>query len=1029
MAKAQTFSVSSVAEKARACLKLAMDADGGNRAAAVDDLNFSAGDQWPQAIRMQRELDKRPCLTINKTDTFIRSVVNNMRQQRPRIKVHPVASGSDQQIAEVIEGLIRHIEVSSNAELAYDTASDYQVRMGWGYWRIASRYVDERSFDQDLYIDRIRNPFSVYMDPSSISPDGTDAQWVLITDRIRKDEFERTYPGAKLVDFDGDVGDERAAWSSKEEIMIAEFWRIEEKPEKLLQLSDGSSLFVSEAEGAKDKGDMLQDGRVVIDVRDSVKRVVKWSKVTGTQELDKRDWPGKYIPVVPTYGAELLENGNVIRYGMVRQLKDPQRMYNFWRPLSLDTPIPTPNGWARMGDLHAGNVVFGANGQHCNVLGESPVHIGRDCYRVEFDDGSSVIADGQHPWTVEERGKRTLATWEWSRKDVTTLDLRAGKHFIDVAKPLVQPDSSLPIDPYLLGVWLGGGDSAEPALTQSDADMPVLRANLESLGLTLGNIRKSQGRAGRFAVMGVRSRFTKLGLLGNKHIPGEYLRASESQRWALLQGLMDTDGSCRKGLCSFTNTNPAIAEGFAELVRSLGIKARSIKRTGRIRMWADGRPASEHADAWQFSFTGHDDQPIFRFPRKLSQRSDAAKRQDRRTLRHRIKSVTQVASVPVKCIAVDSADHLFLCGPGMVPTHNTQETEFVALAPKAPWLIAEGQTENHEDEWATANIKNHSTLTYTPVQDDQGNTLPPPQRLQPQSVPAASVNAAMAASEDLKAVAGMFDPSLGAPGNETSGKMVAQRQGQSDLSNYHFYDNLTRSIRATGIILLDLIPHYYNQQRVIRTIGEDGNPESVTINERTADKVLNDLSVGRYDVIMSTGPGYDTKRQESAQMMLDMVRAIPEIGQKADDLIVGQMDWPGAQMLSERLKMANPLAMAQDSIPKDVDPKAKSIIGQLMGKVQQLTQQVQQLSQEKQAKVFGVQEREFAITQREREKQQHETQRLHIKEVGEEERAHLAAATKLHDTNSWVQEEWRESVLEARTDMALRRDLHDNGHN
>lgn len=164
-------------------------------------------------------------------------------------------------------------------------------------------------------------------------------------------------------------------------------------------------------------------------------------------------------------------------------------------------------------------------------------------------------------------------------------------------------------------------------------------------------------------------------------------------------------------------------------------------------------------------------------------------------------------------------------------------------------------------------------------------------------------------------------------------------------------------------------------------------------------------------------------------MMLDMVRAIPEIGQKADDLIVGQMDWPGAQMLSERLKMANPLAMAQDSIPKDVDPKAKSIIGQLMGKVQQLTQQVQQLSQEKQAKVFGVQEREFAITQREREKQQHETQRLHIKEVGEEERAHLAAATKLHDTNSWVQEEWRESVLEARTDMALRRDLHDNGHN
>lgn len=700
MAKAKRASVSEVAEKAQACLKIAQDADGGNRAAAIDDLNFSAGDQWPAEIKMQRQLDRRPCLTINKTDTFVRSVVNNMRQQRPRIKVHPVSDGADQAIAETIEGLIRHIEVSSNAELAYDTGADYQVRMGWGYWRIASRYCDERSFDQDLYIDRIRNPFSVYFDPSSTSPDGLDANWCLITDRIRKSEFKQLYPNVPMDDFkSGGGGDERDAWSESEEIMIAEFWRIEEQSEKLFLLSDGRRVFSSEikqlekssfnAKETPEIGDKA-DGAMITDQRDSMKRVVKWSKVTQTQELEKRDWPGRYIPVVPVYGAELIDQGKVIRYGMVRQLKDPQRMYNFWR---------------------------------------------------------------------------------------------------------------------------------------------------------------------------------------------------------------------------------------------------------------------------------------------------------------------------------------------------TQETEFVALAPKAPWLVAEGQIENHEDEWATANVKNHSTLTYKPVQDEAGNAMPPPMRQQPQAVPAASVNAAMAASEDLKAVAGMFDPALGAPGQETSGKMVAERQGQSDLSNYHFYDNLTRSIRATGIILLDLIPHYYNTARTLRIIGEDGLPESVELNQWAADavnKVLNDVTVGRYDVIMDTGPGYDTKRQESAAMMIDMLKALPHLGEIAGDLIVGQMDWPGARTLAERLRMANPLAQAQEQIPKDIDPKVQQFIGQLMGQLHHAQQQLQQLTQEKQAKVFGVQEREAAITQREHLKQSAETQRLHIKEVGEDERAHLAAQTKIHDTNSRVAEDWRESLLEAHTDLALRQDKHDN---
>jgi len=264
---------------------------------------------------------------------------------------------------------------------------------------------------------------------------------------------------------------------------------------------------------------------------------------------------------------------------------------------------------------------------------------------------------------------------------------------------------------------------------------------------------------------------------------------------------------------------------------------------------------------------------------------------------------------------------------------------------------------------------------------------------------------------------------LGAPGQETSGKMVAERQGQSDLSNYHFYDNLTRSIRATGIILLDLIPHYYNQHRVVRIIGEDGAPESITLNEQAVDKVLNDLTVGRYDVIMDTGPGYDTKRQESAAMMIQLVKEMPQLGQMAGDLIVGQMDWPGARMLAERLRMANPLAQAQEKIPKDIDPKAKEMIGNLMGQLHKMQQELQQLSMEKQAKVFGVTEREKLVSEREHtlntEREIAETHRLHIKEEGDSHRAMLQHQTAIQTTQMKDETSMRETIIDAQTNLAI----------
>jgi len=156
-------------------LRLVGEADSQNRSEALGDLKFSAGDQWPVEIQNSRNLESRPCLTINKIDSYIRQVTNQQRQQRPRIKVHPTNNDGDVKIAQVIEGLMRHIEVNSNADTAYDTAFEYAVRMGWGYWRINTDYISDDTFNQEIFIEPVVDPFSVYFDPNSVAPDGSDA--------------------------------------------------------------------------------------------------------------------------------------------------------------------------------------------------------------------------------------------------------------------------------------------------------------------------------------------------------------------------------------------------------------------------------------------------------------------------------------------------------------------------------------------------------------------------------------------------------------------------------------------------------------------------------------------------------------------------------------------------------------------------------------------------------------------------------------------------------------------------------------
>ena len=234
-------------DEAKQFLKMANDADTMNRQEALEDLKFVNGDQWPVELQNSRNLESRPVLTINKLDGYCRQVVNQIRQQRPRPKVHGMNSQSDAKVAEVIQGMIRHIEANSNADNAYDTAADYAVRMGWGYIRIRTDYVREDSFEQEIYIDPVDNPFTVYYDINSVLPDGSDAERCLVTTMLSKKDFHKMYPDAEDTSFSQrGTGDSQSEWITKEDIRLAEYFYTVRTREKLLLLSDGSSIFESD---------------------------------------------------------------------------------------------------------------------------------------------------------------------------------------------------------------------------------------------------------------------------------------------------------------------------------------------------------------------------------------------------------------------------------------------------------------------------------------------------------------------------------------------------------------------------------------------------------------------------------------------------------------------------------------------------------------------------------------------------------------------------------------------------------------
>ena len=600
-----------VLERARKRFQLAADLENEGRIERLDDVKFvRLGQQWPDSVKRDRERpgQERPMLTINRLFQFRNQIMNEIRQNRPGIKIRPVDDKADKETAEIMQGLIRHIQDASRADIAYDTAAEWQVDTGLGYFRIVTEYCDDDSFNQDIVIKRVVDPNKVYYDPESTEPDGSDARWAFIIEDWAMEEFKAEHPDIDVTGWTDGVTGDRQGWFGKDSVRVAEYFEIESKSRTLVQLQDGSTAWKDEIP------EEYQE--LIIAERKSNDRKCVWYKIGGDKILEQTELPTSFIPVIPVLGNEVWVEGKRHVHGLTRFAKDPARQYNYMQ---------------------------------------------------------------------------------------------------------------------------------------------------------------------------------------------------------------------------------------------------------------------------------------------------------------------------------------------------SANTEVMALAPRAPYIAAEGQLDGYEQEWAMANRHNLSVLTYNPVSFG-GTVIGAPQRQQPVSTNPGFEAAMMRAVDDMKSSMGIFDASLGNRESNQSGKAILSQQRQASIGNFHFSDNLNRSIKQAGRVIIEMIPKIYDTQRVIRILGEDESPKQVKLNpeqqqpkievpnEKGGVDTIYNLNIGKYDLVVDTGPSYATKRQEAAESMMSLVQADPQVLQIAGDVIVRNMDWPGADEIADRMKAMLPPQIQQEM--KSEEDGQPQVDPQVQQQMQQMADMVEHLSQE-----------------------------------------------------------------------------------
>ena len=327
--KSEKSILATAIERLRDCV----EREGPERLKQLADIKFVSLDQWPESIRADRENDvngARPCLTIDKINQYRMQIINDIRKNRPAVKVRPVDGGADIGTAEIFQGMTRHIEDISTADIAYQAAAEWAIDCGAGYFRITTDYISDVSRDQEIYIKPIMDGFSVYLGPH-VMPDGSDALYGFIIEDVPKEVFERLHPDAENPTSDLiDTDTESPFWVGEESVRKAEYFYYAYEPETVSFLSDGRDVFDDEYEKILEEAGGKSGAPTIIGSRKTTRRSVKWCIITANEILEKRDWAGKYIPIVKVVGHQKIVEGKKLTWGIVRPAIDSCRMYNYW---------------------------------------------------------------------------------------------------------------------------------------------------------------------------------------------------------------------------------------------------------------------------------------------------------------------------------------------------------------------------------------------------------------------------------------------------------------------------------------------------------------------------------------------------------------------------------------------------------------------------------------------------------------------------------------------------------------------------
>jgi hypothetical protein len=301
-----------------------------NIALAYEDLEFLAGDeyaQWEVGQRQKREDEGRPVLQINRLPQFVHQITGDIRQMKPSIKVVPVDSGADEKVANLYGGLIRYIENRSDASAIYFRAADSQVGCGIGHWRVSTEYADSSTFNQEIRIDPIEDGVSVLWDPDAVRPSKDDAGFCFVPVDMSRKAFEAKYPNITPSEFDDTAWGHNQAWCTDDYVRVAEYW-VRKPTKKLLALGlDGTISDITDADASAIEFHKARGAR--IEERDSTK-VCRYLITAAAVLEGPQDWPGRFIPVVPVVGEETRIGRKIVRKGIVRDAKDPQRMVNYF---------------------------------------------------------------------------------------------------------------------------------------------------------------------------------------------------------------------------------------------------------------------------------------------------------------------------------------------------------------------------------------------------------------------------------------------------------------------------------------------------------------------------------------------------------------------------------------------------------------------------------------------------------------------------------------------------------------------------